>query len=83
MAAADRFDSGVSAYIHARAEVDVYFPVDRRGSADVSCNQCRFFRRSYRSCGLNGAVCEYPDKFVGGACPLEIIDTEEKQHETN
>lgn len=65
------FDSGISKYIKATAVVTVYFPVDKKGNADISCKQCQFFRRQSQSCGINGAVCQYPDKYVGGDCPLE------------
>jgi len=66
------FDSGVAEYIHANAEVTVHFPVDGRGNADVCCYQCKYFRRNYQTCGLNGAICEYPQKYVGSECPLNI-----------
>lgn len=70
------FESGVASYIHAQAKVDVFFPVDARGNADISCNQCYYFRRSYRTCGLNGEVCQYPEKYVGASCPLEEVEEE-------
>lgn len=70
------FDSGVASYIHAQAKVDVFFPVDSRGNADISCNQCYYFRRSYKTCGLNGEVCQYPEKYVGASCPLEVVEEE-------
>jgi hypothetical protein len=70
------FDSGVASYIHAQAKVDVFFPVDFKGNADISCNQCYFFRRSYKTCGLNGEVCQYPEKYVGASCPLEVVEEE-------
>lgn len=72
------FETGVAAYIHARATVDVWFPVDHRGSADVSCNQCRFYRRSSRSCSLNDAICAYPERYVGEDCPLEPAEPNEE-----
>ena len=34
------FESGVESYIHGQATVDVYFPVDKRGDADICCYQC-------------------------------------------
>ena len=74
------FESGVKSYIRAKATVEVSFPVDFRDNADVSCYQCYFLRRNYQTCGLNGQICEYPNKYVGSCCPLEII---EKQEETN
>ena len=74
------FESGVFGYVTGEATVTVNFPVDKRGVADVSCNQCDYFRRNYRKCGINGAICEYPDKYVGSRCPLHIknIDTEKE-----
>ena len=68
------FETGVADYIHARATVDVFFPVDHKGNADISCKQCFFFRRNYSTCGLNGEVCQYPNKYVGGSCPLKRVD---------
>lgn len=77
-------DSGVSDYIHCQATVDVFFPIDRKGVADVSCAQCFFFRKNYSTCGLNGEVCQYPSKYVGGSCPLKPVDNdmEENNEET-
>lgn len=70
------FDSGVASYIHAQAKIDVFFPVDARGNADISCSQCYYFRRNYKTCGLNGEVCQYPEKYVGASCPLEEAEEE-------
>lgn len=64
--------SGVSRYIKGTATVEVNFPVDLSGKIDVCCRQCWFFRRSYSTCGLNGQVCEYPEKYVGSHCPLDF-----------
>ncbi len=77
------FDSGISDYIHAQATVEVFFPVDRKGVADISCNQCYFFRRSYSTCGLNGEVCQYPSKYVGGSCPLHPAEENNNDMEEN
>lgn len=66
------FDSGVASYITGKATVKNYFPVDAKGNADISCSQCFFFREASRRCGLNGEVCEYPNKYVGRECPLEM-----------
>lgn len=68
------FETGVADYIHAQATVDVFFPVDHKGNADICCNQCFFFRRNYQTCGLNGEVCQYPQKYVGGSCPLKAVE---------
>lgn len=79
------FSRGVKEYIHARAMVDVTFPVDFRDHAEVNCHQCKYYRRSYKKCGLNGEICEYPDKYIGSRCPLTFYsaDKEEDKHEEN
>ena len=68
------FESGVASYVHGQATVDVYFPVDKRGDADICCYQCYYFRRNYQTCGLNGEICQYPSKYVGSLCPLKFIE---------
>lgn len=68
------FDSGVTDYVYAQVTVNVAFPVDGKGKADVSCRQCPFYRVNSHSCALNNEICEYPDKYVGSHCPLEIVD---------
>ena len=65
------FESGVSSYIRASATVEVFFPVDAKGNADISCRMCYYFRTSSNSCALNGEVCQYPNKYVGASCPLK------------
>lgn len=70
------FPDGISSYIHAQALVDVYFPVDYKNNADISCSQCYFFRESSKRCGLNWEVCQYPNRYVGGSCPLHRVDDE-------
>jgi hypothetical protein len=75
------FDSGVSSYIKAQATVEVYFPVDKKGTADISCSQCDYFRRQSQSCALNGKICAYPTKYVGAWCPLELVENVEKRME--
>lgn len=64
------FENGVSSYIHARAVVDVYFPVDSRGNAEINCRNCFYYRDSSRRCGLNLEPVAYPERYVGGSCPL-------------
>ena len=66
------FESGVSTYIHATATVDVFFPVDNKGKADVCCYQCEYYRRNSGRCGINNALCAYPEKYVGQYCPLNM-----------
>lgn len=78
------FDSGVKHYIKAKATVEVSFPVDFKGNADISCYQCYYFRRTYQTCGLNGQICEYPNNYVGSKCPLKINENmEEANNESN
>ena len=76
---------GVKEYIHARSLVEVSFPVDFHDRADICCHQCKYYRRNYRSCGLNGEICEYPDKYIGSRCPLTFYsaDKEEDKNEEN
>lgn len=72
------FSSGIKGYVHTEAVVTVFFPIDWKGNEDICCDQCYYFRRNYKTCGLNGEVCQYPNKFVGGACPLTpVIDESE------
>lgn len=66
------FESGVTCYVHATATVDVYFPVDAKGNADVNCYQCDFFHRTSSRCGLNDRLCAYPQKYIGQYCPLNF-----------
>lgn len=72
------FESGVSGYVKAIATVSVYFPVDHRGEAEICCDQCKYFRRSTKSCGLAiGEICEYPMRHVGSRCPLKLEENDE------
>lgn len=66
------FESGVTRYVHASATVDVFFPVDNKGNADVCCMQCEFFHRNSSRCGLNDRLSAYPQKYIGQDCPLEF-----------
>lgn len=74
------FSSGVSQYIMAEATVRVGFPVDHKGNAEICCYQCGFYRRNYRTCGLNNEICAFPEKYVGDRCPLKPVkeDNDEK-----
>ena len=68
------FETGISSYVHAQAIVDIYFPVDHKGNADISCSQCDMYRESARRCGITHTVCAYPTKYVGTDCPLYRVD---------
>lgn len=80
------FDCGIKEYIIAQATVAVSFPVDWKGNPDICCDQCYYYRRNYKTCGLNGEVCQYPSKYVGACCPLEPVtnnDNTEVENESN
>ncbi|MBO5449416.1 MAG: hypothetical protein J5994_08805 [Ruminococcus sp.] len=65
-------ESGVAEYITAQATVTVNFPVDFRGNALVACKVCPFLTHSTDMCQLTKELVPFPDKYVGGCCPLEI-----------
>ena len=73
------FDSGVKRYIFAEATVTVGFPVDFKDNADINCYQCNFFSRNNGICQLTKEVSEYPQKYVGSHCPLDIVIEEERK----
>lgn len=66
------FESGVMSYIVGTATVEVPFPVDFRGNPHVSCSMCEYYSRNSVRCRLNGAVVEFPEKFIGSRCPLKF-----------
>lgn len=68
------FDSGVASYVKAYAVVQVNFPVDDKGRADISCKQCPYLSASSRLCQLNKEPVAFPDRFVGDRCPLNEIE---------
>lgn len=76
------FESGVSSYVVGVAVVRVNFPVDNRGNPHVRCAMCEYFSRNSNRCRLNGALCAFPDKFIGQACPLKF-DEKELDNELN
>lgn len=67
------FDSGVMKYIKGRVTVEVGFPVDWRGNAEIACKHCNFFVRATQRCGLNQQIVNFPEKYVGEYCPLELV----------
>lgn len=70
------FDSGVKGYVLARCTVEVGFPIDFKGNAEIACKHCKFYRQNYRICGLNGEIVAFGEKFVGDSCPLEPVEEE-------
>lgn len=71
------FDSGVSGYVIGRAIIEVGFPIDMKGNADISCRHCPYLSSNDRMCQLNKEPVAYPQKFVGDHCPLKPIEKEE------
>lgn len=71
------FDSGVKRYIKAVAVVEVGFPVDWKDRADISCKHCNFFVRATQRCGLTQQVVNFPERYVGECCPLQMVDDDE------
>ncbi len=69
------FESGVSDYIKTYAVVEVFFPVDFKGNAEICCVHCPYLSSNERMCQLNKEPVAYPHKFVGDKCPL--IEKEE------
>lgn len=67
------FDSGVASYVKACAVVQVNFPVDDKGRADISCKQCPYLSITSRICQLNKETVAFPERFVGDRCPLNEI----------
>ena len=68
------FSSGVASYIKGRVTLEVGFPVDFRGNAEIACKHCNFFVRATGRCGLNQQIVNYPEKYVGEHCPLEPVE---------
>ena len=66
-----KFETGISGYVKATYIAEVYFPIDERGNAQINCMQCYYFNTNTNRCRLNGEVCAFPNKYVGGNCPLE------------
>ena len=74
------FDSGVKSFITGECTIEVHFPVNWKGQADVKCTQCPFLSSNERMCQLNKKPVQYPNQFIGFDCPLSFNETEEKQN---
>ena len=72
------FDSGVATYVKSYAVIEVNFPVDEKGKADISCKQCPYLSVTNRICQLNKKPVAYPDRYVGQYCPLNKIENKEE-----
>lgn len=65
------FDSGVSGFIKGFCMIEVNFPIDSKGRADVCCEQCPYYGRTSKTCQINKQIINYPNK-LGYHCPLEF-----------
>ena len=68
------FESGVASYIRAEAIINVNFPVDEKGRAEIACKHCPYLSSNERMCQLNKEPVAYPNKFVGDMCPLREVE---------
>ena len=73
------FETGVKRYIKTKAVVKVSFPVDWRDSVEIACKHCQFFVRATQRCGLTQQVVNFPDRYVGESCPLDLEEVEEDE----
>ena len=70
--------SGVARYRTCYCVVEVKFPVDFKGNEAVDCMHCFLYQRQSGKCPLTGHISEYPDRYVGSHCPLELEDDDGK-----
>jgi len=66
------YPEGIPDYMVGRGEVINYFPINRRGEVDHTCDQCDFFYRRERTCFITKELIAYPDRDVGRKCPLQL-----------
>ena len=69
-----KFDNGILHYIKAEATVTVFFPVDKKGNAEIACKHCNHFIRSLQRCGLTQTIVNFPEHYVGIDCPLTQVE---------
>ena len=72
------FESGVAGYVKTYAVVNVNFPVDEKGRAEIMCKHCPYLSSNERMCQLNKEPVAYPNKYIGDRCPLIEIKNKEK-----
>ena len=63
------FESGIENYIHFPLELDITFPIDKKGKPVISCEYCKVF--TGRRCAITEEVIFEPQKYVGFHCPLK------------
>ena len=72
------FESGVARYIKAYAVIEVAFPVDFKGSAEICCKHCPYLSSNERMCQLNKMPVAFPNNYVGEDCPLSVIEEDKE-----
>ena len=68
------FQSGIAGYVKTYAVVNVNFPVDDKGRAEIMCKHCPYLSSNERMCQLNKEPVAYPNRYVGNACPLMPLE---------
>lgn len=68
------FESGVKGFVKTYAVVEVSFPIDEKGREDISCKQCPYLSHTTRMCQLNKKPVAFPERHVGGWCPLQPVE---------
>lgn len=63
------FESGIENYLHFPLELDITFPIDKKGKSVISCEYCKVF--TGRKCVITEEVIFEPQKYVGFYCPLK------------
>ena len=71
------FEDGVASYVTLKGMVENNFPVDRNGSAHVTCAYCRFYSQQSNKCRLTEEIIYGANKYIGHVCPLGM----EEEHE--
>lgn len=69
-------DHGVIEYVKGTATVETWFPIDRNGSVDLTCEKCNFYSPRDHRCWLTQELPPYPNKYRGRECPLDLEKTE-------
>lgn len=65
------FESGIQGYLKMYYEVEVSFPIDKRGVIHTKCTFCPYLSANSRSCLLNKKPVFFPETEIGNECPLK------------
>lgn len=71
------FENGIKEYVVGECKIEVNFPVGFDGKRHIACRFCPYLSSNERMCQINKEPVAFPDKFVGGRCPLR----EKKENE--